>query len=82
MIQNAISKGVSRLFIPSIDASYTQKMYALEARYPENIFLMMVYIRVCKRNYLEELQHVETELSKRSLLPLAKWYRFIGTKQL
>ena len=66
MIQNAISKGVSRFFIPSIDASYTQKMYDLEAQYPENIFLMMgLHPCYVKENYLEELQHVETELAKR-----------------
>ena len=66
MIQNAISKGVSRFFIPSIDASYTQKMYDLEAQYPENIFLMMgLHPCYVKENYLEELHHVETELAKR-----------------
>ena len=27
MIQSAIDSGVSRLFVPSIDSSYTQKMY-------------------------------------------------------
>ena len=42
MIQSAIDSGVSRLFVPSIDSSYTQKMYALEAQYPENVFLMIV----------------------------------------
>ena len=66
MIQNAISKGVSRFFIPSIDASYTQKMYDLETQYPENIFLMMgLHPCYVKENYLEELQHIETELAKR-----------------
>ena len=66
MIQNAISKGVSKLFIPSIDASYTQKMYNLEKQYPENVFLMMgLHPCYVKENYLEELQHVETELAKR-----------------
>ena len=66
MIQSAITKGVSRFFIPSIDASYTQKMYDLEAQYPENIFLMMgLHPCYVKENYLEELHHVETELAKR-----------------
>lgn len=66
MIQNAISKGVSKFFVPSIDASYTQKMYDLEMQYPENIFLMMgLHPCYVKENYLEELQHIETELSKR-----------------
>ena len=41
MLQRAFDAGVSRLFVPSIDSSYTQKMYDLEAQYPENVFLMM-----------------------------------------
>jgi TatD DNase family protein len=61
MIQNAIDSGVSRLFVPSIDSSYTQKMYALEAQYPENVFLMMgLHPCYVKENYEEELAHVIT----------------------
>lgn len=66
MIQKAISKGVSKFFIPSIDSSYTQKMYDLEAKYPENIFLMMgLHPCYVKENYEDELAHVERELAKR-----------------
>jgi TatD DNase family protein len=65
MIQRAMDIGVSRFFIPSIDSNYTQKMYDLEAQFPENIFLMMgLHPTYVKENYLEELAHVETELSK------------------
>jgi TatD DNase family protein len=65
MIHRAIAAGVSRFFIPSIDSSYTQKMYDLEAQFPDNIFLMMgLHPTYVKENYLEELAHVETELSK------------------
>ena len=66
MIQRAISAGVSRFFIPSIDSSYTQKMYDLEAQFPSNLFLMMgLHPCYVKGNYLEELAHVETELGKK-----------------
>ena len=66
MIQRAIDTGVSRFFVPSIDSNYTQKMYELEKEFPENIFLMMgLHPTYVKENYLEELAHVETELSKR-----------------
>jgi len=66
MIQRAIFSGVSRFFVPSIDSNYTQKMYALEAQFPENIFLMMgLHPTYVKENYLEELAHVETELAKK-----------------
>lgn len=65
MIERAINAGVSRFFIPSIDSSYTQKMYDLEKQFPENIYLM-IGLHPCyvKENYLEELAHVETELAK------------------
>jgi len=66
MIQRAINSGVSRFFIPAIDSTCTESMYALESKYPENIFLMMgLHPTYVKENYLDELAHVETELSKR-----------------
>ena len=67
MIQRAIDAGVSRFFVPSIDSTYTQKMYELEAQFPQNIYLMMglhpCYVK--PDTYLAELAHVETELAKR-----------------
>jgi TatD DNase family protein len=66
MIQRAIEAGVSRFFIPAIDSTYTQKMYDLEAQFPENVFLMMgLHPTYVKENYLEELAHVEAEFAKR-----------------
>jgi TatD DNase family protein len=73
MIQNAIDSGVSRLFVPSIDSSYTQKMYALEAQYPENVFLMMgLHPCYVKENYEEELAHVITELENRKFAAIGE----------
>lgn len=66
MIQRAFDAGVKRLFVPSIDSSYTQAMYDLETKYPENVFLMMgLHPTYVKENYEEELAHVERELAKR-----------------
>jgi TatD DNase family protein len=66
MIERAIKKGVSRFFVPSIDSSYTQKMYDLEKQFPENVFLMMgLHPTYVKENYLEELAHVEKELDSK-----------------
>lgn len=66
MIQRAIDAGVSRFFIPAIDAAATQSMYDLEQKYPNNVFLMMgLHPTYVKDNYLDELKHVESELSKR-----------------
>lgn len=73
MINRAFEAGVSRLFVPSIDSSYTQKMYDLEALYPDNVFLMMgLHPCYVKENYLEELTHVETELSKRKFAAIGE----------
>jgi TatD DNase family protein len=67
MIQRAIDTGVLRFFVPSIDSSYTQKMYDIEAQFPQNVFLMMglhpCYVK--PETYQEELLHVETQLAKR-----------------
>ncbi len=66
MMQRAINGGVTRLFVPSIDSTYTQQMYELEAQYPENVFLMMgLHPTHVKDNYEEELAFVEAELAKR-----------------
>ena len=65
-IQNAIAQGVTRFFVPSIDSKYTQKMYALEQQFPDNVFLMMgLHPCYVKENYETEIAHVEAELSKR-----------------
>ena len=73
MIQRAIDVGVSRFFVPSIDSSYTQKMYDLETQFPENIFLMMgLHPTYVKENYIEELAHVEIELAKRKFYAIGE----------
>ena len=73
MLKRAFDAGVSRLFVPSIDSSYTQKMYDLEIQYPENVFLMMgLHPCYVKENYLEELAHVETELAKRKFAAIGE----------
>ena len=73
MIQRAINAGVSRFFIPAIDSEYTQSMYDLEKDFPENIFLMMgLHPTHVKDNYLQELQHVTEELSKRKFYAIGE----------
>jgi len=66
MMQRAFDAGVKRLFVPSIDSSYTEQMYAIEKQYPDNVFLMMgLHPTYVKENYLDELAHVEKELASR-----------------
>ena len=73
MMQRAINNRVTRFFIPAIDSNYIQKMYALEANYPENVFLMMgLHPTYVKDNYLEELQIVERELALRKFVAIGE----------
>src|SRR6478752_6325290 len=73
MIQRAMDAGVSRFFIPAIDSTYTDSMYELEKKYPENVFLMMgLHPTHVKENYLDELKHVETELAKRNFFAIGE----------
>ena len=73
MIQRAIKAGVSRFFIPAIDSSCTQSMYELEQNYPEHVFLMMgLHPTYVKENYLEELNHVKSELTKRKFYAIGE----------
>jgi TatD DNase family protein len=64
MLENAFAKGVTRLFVPSIDSTYTEKMFALEKNYPNNIFLMMglhpCYVK--PESFEKELLHVTNNL--------------------
>ena len=66
-MQKAIKAGVTRFFVPSIDSTYTQKMYDLEKEYPENLFLMMglhpCYVK--PETFEQELLHVEHELASK-----------------
>lgn len=65
-IQKAINEGVTRFFVPAIDASYTQRMWDLENLFPENVFLMSgLHPTSVKEDYLEELGHVKEQLQKR-----------------
>lgn len=65
MIGRALEAGVTRFFLPAIDSSYAQGMYALKDAYPENIFLMAgLHPTHVKEGYLEELEFVRAELAK------------------
>ncbi len=72
-IQKAMDKGVTRFFIPAIDASHTASMYELEAQFPENVFLMMgLHPTSVKENFEEELQHIEEQFEKRDFFAVGE----------
>ncbi|MBD3581870.1 TatD family hydrolase [Flavobacterium selenitireducens] len=74
MMQRAFDAGVRRLFVPSIDSTYTEKMYAMEADYPDNVFLMMglhpVYVK--PETWEAELAFVEAELERRKFYAIGE----------
>ena len=73
IISRAINAGVSRFFIPAIDSSYTNVMYALEKSHPEVIFLMMgLHPTHIKENYKDELAHVDEQLKNRNFYAIGE----------
>ena len=63
VMQRALDSGVSRFFIPAIDASYTERMLSLKSDYPASVFLMSgLHPTSVKENYKEELEHVLQQL--------------------
>ncbi|NBL64907.1 YchF/TatD family DNA exonuclease [Flavobacterium sp. NST-5] len=66
MMQRAFDAGVQRIFVPAIDSNYAEAMFAIEKKYPENVFLMMgLHPTYVKENFEEELAFVESELNRR-----------------
>lgn len=61
MIQRAMDAGVQRFFIPAIDSAYTESMFNLQTRFPENVYLMagLHPTSVSPETYKKELKHVE-----------------------
>lgn len=73
MMQRAFAAGVHRIFVPAIDSTYAEKMYAVEAKYPENVFLMMgLHPTHVKENVAEELAFVETEMARRKFYAIGE----------
>lgn len=65
MIDRAIENNVKRFFVPAIDSTYTEAMFQLEKDFPEHVFLMAgLHPTSVKDNYLEELDHVGSLLTK------------------
>lgn len=74
MMQRAFNQGVKKLFVPSIDSSYTEKMYDVKSKFPENVHLMIglhpCYVK--PDTYLEELAFVERELEKHKFVAIGE----------
>lgn len=60
VIQRAIDSNVQKIFLPNIDSSTTEAMYALSDKYPEVCYPMMgLHPCSVKENYKEELAHIK-----------------------
>lgn len=68
MVHRAISAGVTRMYLPNIDAESIEGMLALEAEFPENCFAMMGLhpCSVQPDTYETELALVEKWLGQRT----------------
>ncbi len=68
MVRRAIAAGITRLYLPNIDAESIEPMLALEAAFPENCFAMMGLhpCSVQPDTYEAELSLVEKWLGQRT----------------
>lgn len=73
MIQRAIDLGITRFFIPAIDSSHTESMFALKKDFPDNVFLMNG-LHPCdvKENYKDELAHVENLMQQHAFCAIGE----------
>ncbi len=73
MIDHAISKGVTRFYLPNIDSESINGMLELELQYPDHCFPMMgLHPCSVKENYKEELALVKEWLGKRKFLAIGE----------
>ncbi len=73
VMQRAFNNKVSRFFIPAIDSSYYESMFALEKKYPNNIFLMTgLHPTSVKENYKEELELVKSLIQERKFYAIGE----------
>lgn len=73
MIQRAIDLDINQFYLPAIDSNYIEKMYVLEKKYPEHIWLMSgLHPTYVNQNYKEELQIIENQLKTRKFAAIGE----------
>ena len=73
MIKRALKAGISRFYLPAIDSSYTESMYALERKYPNHVFLMTgLHPTHVKHDFKVELSHVKENLEQRKFVAIGE----------
>ena len=73
VMERAFASGIKYFFIPAIDSTYKERMYALEASYPDQIHLMAgLHPTHVKENYEVELDLVEAQLKERKFCAIGE----------
>lgn len=73
LLQNALSRGVSRFFLPNIDSGSIDAMLSLERAYPEHCFPMMgLHPCSVKENWEEEMELVVQWFKKRKFVAVGE----------
>lgn len=88
MMLRALEAGVKRIFVPAIDSETLKDMYAVQAAYPEQVFLMMgLHPTHVKENFKEELEIVVSELNNKKFYAVGEigmdlyWDKTFKTQQ-
>jgi TatD DNase family protein len=73
VIVKALELGIKRFFIPAIDSSYYDRMFALKKAFPENVFLMAgVHPTHVKADFKEELAIVKKQLESKQFYAIGE----------
>ena len=73
VFQRALALGIKQFYLPSIDSASTQRMFDLEAAYPDQVQLMMgLHPSHVKENATEELAHVKQHLDQRAFAAIGE----------
>lgn len=73
VVQDAISNGIDKIYMPAIDSSAIESMLSVEAAYPDNCIAMMgLHPCYVKANYKDELYIVQEWLSKRKFAAIGE----------
>lgn len=73
VVQKALYSGITDFYIPAIDSTYHERMFDLEAQFPDQIHLMMgLHPTHVKENYKIELEKVNQLLEQRNFVAVGE----------
>ena len=66
VVERALAQGVDTIILPDIDSSTRERMFRLEADYPQNMHALIgLHPTSVDKNYKEEIKLIEKELLQR-----------------